>query len=175
VNQFITPDVDYFSFLRPLNELQIARLFSGFPKYLDVFRSCNVGSKTNTWCGNCAKCLFTYLILSPYIPQEKLESIFGKNLFNDVALWPLLRQLIGMTDSKPFDCIGTMDEVNAALQLTLALIPETGLPALLKLYKDSEIYSIYRNFDTETLLSSFNENHFLPEEFAVLLRSKIHA
>ena len=98
VNRFITPDIEYFSFLRPLNELQIARLFSGFPKYLDVFKSCNVGSKTNTWCGNCAKCLFTYLILSPFIPQDKLESIFGKNLFRDVNLWPLLRQLTGMTE-----------------------------------------------------------------------------
>jgi hypothetical protein len=175
VNQFITPDIEYFSFLRPLNELQIARLFSGFPQYLDVFKSCNVGSKTNTWCGHCAKCLFTYLILSPFISQDKLESIFGKNLFQDETLWPLLRQLTGMTASKPFDCIGTMDEVNVALQLAMAMIPEPGLPVLLQLYKDSEMYSRYRNFNADALLYSFNEKNFLPEEFAALLRSKIHA
>ncbi len=175
VNNFITPDIEYFSFLRPLNELQIARLFSGFPKYFDVFKSCNVGSKTNIWCGSCAKCLFTYLILSPFVPQEKLESVFGKNLLNDVDLWPLLRQLCGMTGTKPFDCIGTVDEVNAALQMTMNTIPETGWPELLKLYKDSELLSRYRNFDADTLLHSFNKNHFLPEKYEALLRSKIHA
>jgi hypothetical protein len=175
VNHFICPDIEYFSFLRPLNELQIARLFSEFPKYLDVFKSCNVGSKTDTWCGSCAKCLFTYIILSPFVPQEKLESVFGKNLLKDVDLWPLLRQLSGMTGSKPFDCIGTIDEVNAALQMTMNTIPETGLPELLKLYKDSEMYSRYRNFDTGALLHSFNENNFLPKEFETLLRSKIYA
>jgi hypothetical protein len=175
VNRFITSDMEYFSFLRPLNELQISRLFSGFPQYFDVFKSCNVGSKTNTWCGICAKCLFTYLILSPFISQDKVESIFGKNLFRDVDLWPLLRQLTGMTESKPFDCIGTMDEVNGALQMTLAMIPENSLPPLLQLYRDSEMYSRYRNFDPGALLYSFNENNFLPEEFTTILRSKIHA
>jgi hypothetical protein len=175
VNHFITPDIDYFSFLRPLNELQIARLFSELPKYFDVFKSCNVGSKTDTWCGSCAKCLFTYIILSPFVPQEKLESVFGKNLFKDVDLWPLLCQLSGMAGSKPFDCIGTMDEVNAALQMTIDKIPETGLPELLKLYKDSEIYSRYKNFNAGALLQSFNKDHFLPEEYETLLRSKIYA
>jgi hypothetical protein len=175
VDRFITSDIEYFSFLRPLNELQIARLFSGFPQYFDVFKSCNVGSKTNTWCGDCGKCLFTYLILSPFIPHDKLESIFGKNLFRDIDLWPVLRQLTGMTDSKPFDCIGTVDEVNVALQLALAMIPENRVPPLLQLYKDSEFYSRYKNFNAGALLYSFDENNFLPEEFASILRSKIHA
>jgi len=175
VNHFITPGIEYFSFLRPLNELQIARLFSEFPKYFDVFKSCNVGSKTDTWCGCCAKCLFTYIILSPFVPHEKLESVFGKNLLKDVELWPLLQQLSGMTGSKPFDCIGTVDEVNAALQMTINTISETGLPELLKLYMGSEIYLRYKNFDAGALLNSFNENHFLPGDYEALLRSKIHA
>jgi hypothetical protein len=80
-----------------------------------------------------------------------------------------------MTGTKPFDCIGTVEEVNAALQMTMDTIPETGLPELLKLYKDSELYSRYRNFDAGALLHSYNENHFLPEEFETLLRSKIYA
>jgi len=154
--------------------LQIARLFSEYPKYFDVFKSCNVGSKTDTWCGRCAKCLFTYIILSPFISQEVLESVFGTNLLREVDLWPLLRQLSGMTDSKPFDCIGTLDEVNAALQMTIKKLPEKGLPELLILYKDSSMYSQYLDIDSGALLTTFNENHFLPEEFEKLLRSKIH-
>ena len=175
MNRFITPDIEYFSFLRPLNELQIARLFSELPQYFEVFKSCNVGSKTDTWCGSCAKCLFTFIILSPFIPRDRLVSIFGKDLLNDTDLWPLLRQLTGMTESKPFDCIGTMDEVNAALQLTIKVMPGSGLPSLLKLYRDSEMYSRYSDFDPGALLHTFNNTHFLPGEFAILLRSKIDA
>jgi UDP-N-acetyl-alpha-D-muramoyl-L-alanyl-L-glutamate epimerase len=175
VRNFISPEIEYFSFLRPLNELQIARLFSVYPNYFDVFKSCNVGSKTDSWCGNCAKCLFTYIILSPFIPQETLETVFGKNLLKDINLWPLLRQLTGMTSSKPFDCIGTLDEVNAALHLTINGLPESSLPELLQLYKDSEIYFRYLDFDSGSLLTTFNKNHFLPEEYEKLLRAKIHA
>ena len=64
------PGFNYFSFLRPLSELQIAMLFSRFTDYHDVFRSCNVGSKEDIWCGHCAKCLFAYIILSPFIPPR---------------------------------------------------------------------------------------------------------
>jgi len=170
IQKFISGDIEYFSFLRPLNELQIARLFSGFPKYFDVFKSCNVGSKTDIWCGNCAKCLFTYIILSPFVAQEKLESIFGKNLLKDINLWPILQQLSGMTDSKPFDCIGTIDEVNVSLQMILKIIPEAGLPELLQRYKESEFYFKYRDYDFGDLLGGFNANHFLPKEFEKKLR-----
>ena len=172
MNKFITPDIEYFSFLRPLNELQIARLFSELPQYFEVFKSCNVGSKTDTWCGSCAKCLFTFIILSPFIPRDRLVSIFGKDLLNDTDLWPLLRQLTGMTESKPFDCIGTMDEVNAALQLTIKVMPGSGLPALLKLYKDSEMYSRYSDFDPGALLHTFNNNHFLPGRICHIVKIK---
>jgi len=174
LKKFITPDIEYFSFLRPLNELQIARLFSGYPKYFDVFKSCNVGSKTDTWCGNCAKCLFTYIILSPFISQEVLETVFGKNLLKDVTLWPMLRQLTGMTESKPFECIGTLEEVNAALQMTLKNNSGSEWPELLHLYKDSEMYPRYKDYNTGSLLKTFNENNFLPKEFETLLRSEIH-
>jgi hypothetical protein len=108
------------------------------------------------------------------VTQEKLETVFGKNLLQDRDLWPLLQQLSGMTGAKPFDCIGTAEEVNAALHMTLARIPETSLPELLKLYKSSDLYPRYKDFDSGTLLHSFNETHFLPKEYEALLRSKIN-
>jgi len=174
LKKFITPGLEYFSFLRPLNELQIARLFSGFPDYFSVFRSCNVGSKTDTWCGECPKCLFTYIILSPFIESVKLESIFGKNLLNDPGLLPVLNELAGVSQTKPFDCIGTIEEVNAALVNLIRKIPDTELPALLREYKDSEAYIRYQQFDYQSLLGTFNPEHFLPVEYENLLRSYLH-
>jgi len=175
IKTYITPEIEYFSFLRPLNELQIAKLFSEFPGYFDVFKSCNVGSKTDSWCGKCGKCLFTFIILAPFISQEKLGSIFGKNLFEDEELIPVFGQLIGKAVTKPFECIGTVDEVNAAVQMILKEYRRSELPVLLKYYRESEFYTRYLDFDTGSLLHAFNDHHFLPSSFKTLLRSKINA
>ncbi|MCD4682010.1 MAG: hypothetical protein K8R86_01895, partial [Bacteroidales bacterium] len=59
VLKYISPDINYFSFLRPLNEYKIAEIFSRYSQYFKKFKSCNVGSKTDSWCGHCPKCLFT--------------------------------------------------------------------------------------------------------------------
>lgn len=113
------PTNNYFSFLRPLSELQIAMLFSRFTQYHDVFRSCNVGSKTDVWCGHCAKCLFAYIILSPFIAPERLNAIFGKPMLDDLSLRHEFEQLTGVAETKPFECVGTVDEVNTALSMAL--------------------------------------------------------
>ena len=40
--KYLKGNVKYFSFLRPLNELQIAKIFSKYKKYHKIFKSCNV-------------------------------------------------------------------------------------------------------------------------------------
>ena len=125
------PTYNYFSFLRPLSELQIAMLFSRFTQYHDVFRSCNVGSKQDIWCGHCAKCLFAYIILSPFIEPERLDRIFGKSMLDDPALQHEFRQLTGQAETKPFECVGTVSEVLSALSMALERWYGTRRPALL--------------------------------------------
>ena len=60
--QYLTPQTRYFSFLRPLKEIQIAKLFAKFTKYHEYFKSCNVGQKNDIWCCQCSKCLFVWVI-----------------------------------------------------------------------------------------------------------------
>ena len=62
-NTYLRGSAYYFSLLRPLSEFQIARYFAGQKQYHGIFRSCNAGSRTDSWCGHCPKCLFVYLIL----------------------------------------------------------------------------------------------------------------
>jgi UDP-N-acetyl-alpha-D-muramoyl-L-alanyl-L-glutamate epimerase len=128
----ITKDINYFSLLRPLNELQIAAIFSGNPEFLRVFKSCNVGSKTNSWCCNCPKCLFTYIMLSAFVDSKQLVEVFGENLLEKESLIPLLDQLSGLTPEKPFECIGTIEEVNAALGSAAMSYCEADMPLLLR-------------------------------------------
>jgi UDP-N-acetyl-alpha-D-muramoyl-L-alanyl-L-glutamate epimerase len=174
VSAFMTDDIEYFSFLRPLNEYGIGRLFSGFPQYFDPFRSCNAGSKTGSWCGACSKCLFTFIILSPFIEPGKLTQIFGKDLLADEALIPVLRQLTGTEPVKPFDCVGTTEEVVAALYDATNHRNEE-LPVLLK-YFISEIAPVKPPpAHAGTVVQSFDNNHFLNERFLGILKSAIDA
>ena len=128
------PGFNYFSFLRPLSELQIAMLFSRFTAYHDVFRSCNVGSKQDIWCGHCAKCLFAYIILSPFIEPKRLNQIFGKAMLDDLTLQHEFMQLIGKAETKPFECVGTVSEVQQALSMAIERWYKDERPALLNDY-----------------------------------------
>jgi len=127
-----SPSFNYFSFLRPLSELQIAMLFSRFTAYHDVFRSCNVGSKEDIWCGHCAKCLFAYIILSPFIEPARLNEIFGKSMLDDTSLDLEFRQLLGLAETKPFECVGTVSEVRQALQMAVERWYKDRRPKLLE-------------------------------------------
>lgn len=173
VKRYISDDFNYFSFLRPLNELQIANIFSRYSKYHDIFRSCNVGSKTDSWCGGCPKCLFTAIILSPFIGLERINSIFGKEIFNDRGLDFYFRQLYGAEETKPFECVGTIDDVNAALGMTIKK-PGEKLPYLLRQYKSSDEYKKYQAVDLSVLLKQFDEENFLDANYKRVLMSAIN-
>lgn len=105
----------YYSHLRPYSELQIAQFFAQYPQYFEVFKSCNAGSKTDIWCCNCPKCLFAYLILSPFIDDATMIHIFGEDLLDKPSLQQYFDELTGIAENKPFECVGTVDEVNRAL------------------------------------------------------------
>jgi UDP-N-acetyl-alpha-D-muramoyl-L-alanyl-L-glutamate epimerase len=173
VSAFITPDINYFSFLRPLHELQIAKLFSGYPQYFDVFKSCNAGSRSDTWCGHCAKCLFTFIILSPFVNDDVRKKIFGYDLFDNADLAGIFDELNGTVAGKPFECIGTIDEVNLALCMTIRQFAEDRLPYLLKRYRESALYKRYNAADPRILLNSVNPRHFLSSELLNLITERI--
>ncbi len=174
VSKYITRDIEYFSFLRPLNELQIAWLFSHLPAYHGVFRSCNAGSKTDTWCCSCPKCLFTFIILSPFLGLDRLSAIFGKNLLDQPSMAEILRQFTGAADEKPFDCIGTISEVNLALCEAVRMQGEKPLPALLQLYRDSAEFEIYGKEKFHSALESWMPNN-LQEPFEDILKKALYA
>lgn len=110
--------IRYFSTMRPFAELQIAKQFAAFPQYHDVFRSCNRGSKQNIWCAACAKCLFVFSVLSPFIEYGRLCEIFGSDMLDNPALQADFDGLVGLSPVKPFECVGTVNEIRSALTLT---------------------------------------------------------
>ena len=109
----------YYSYLRKLTELQIAERFARYPAYFKVFKSCNAGSKEDKWCCNCPKCLFAYIILSPFIDDATMIDIFGEDLLDKPSLAQNFDELAGLSLNKPFECVGTIGEVNEALHRIL--------------------------------------------------------
>lgn len=172
-NKYLKVPVKYFSFLRPLNELQIAKLFSRYEKYHTIFKSCNVGSKEKEWhwCCKCPKCLFVYTILSPFLYKEKLLKIFNSDLFEDESLLETFIELAGYGKTKPFECVGTFEEVKFAISTTIKNLENKNekLPYLLQYYKN--------NFELSDLsidiTKRYNTTNNLTEELNNILKEAI--
>lgn len=111
----------YFSLLRSLSELHIARLFAEFTRYDNVVTSCNAAFKLRDpsarWCRNCPKCRFVFLAMAPFMPRARLTHIFNADLLADPAQVPGYRELLGADGHKPFECVGEVEESVVALSL----------------------------------------------------------
>lgn len=161
IKQYISPDIRYFSLLRPFSEIRIAKLFSRYKKYYTIFRSCNVGSKTDVWCGSCPKCLFVYIIMLAFMTPSDIKSIFGKDLLDDANLVSIFRGLIGLDNVKPFECVGTIEEVNVALNLIYDKhYKNSSLPYLLRYYQENYTGNSYVD---STVLTNINK-HNIPDD-----------
>jgi UDP-N-acetyl-alpha-D-muramoyl-L-alanyl-L-glutamate epimerase len=111
----------YFSLLRTLSELHIARLFAQSTRYDAVVTSCNAAFKLHDpsarWCGHCPKCRFIFLALAPFMPRARLSAIFGADLLADPDQVPGYLELLGIDAHKPFECVGEVEESVVALGL----------------------------------------------------------
>lgn len=174
VKKFLIDGIEYFSFLRPLYEIQIAKFFSSYENYYNIFLSCNEANKTysgtrkksSTWCSECSKCLFVFTILYPFIEEEKLFKIFKKNLFEDKKLKPIMLQLI---KNKPFECVGTKEESLLAFYLSFEKAKEKNYYLLDYLNKNN----YFKNIKPKKFLNNFSKKHHLPKKFETILKNEI--
>lgn len=166
-NIFGYDGIEYFSLLRPFSELQIAKMFASLTQYHETFRSCNRGSKKNVWCGKCAKCLFVFTILSPFIEYDKLVSIFGNDMLDDPDCTADFDGLAGITDLKPFECVGTKSEFNFALMSLCKKLEKDGkeLPLLCKRFREN----VDESTIDENLLKEYNALNSVPDEFLYIV------
>lgn len=124
IRNYITPDVKYFSLLRSLSEYSITQLFAGMTKYHTVFSSCNRNFAIHKdlpqthWCGECPKCAFMFIMLAAFLSKEEVVAIFGQDLLMKDSLLPVYKELLGVEGIKPFECVGTPEEVKLAFYKT---------------------------------------------------------
>ena len=171
----------YFSLLRPLYELQISQVFLDCPhfdRYAAILRSCNRGQKTNTWCGECPKCLFAFVSFYPFLAKEKIIKIFGQDFFEKKSLLDEALALVGRTEAKPFDCVGTHEESLVAFHLCVEKARKEyhKLPILLQLIWD-QILSKQHDLEQRSrqLLNDWNQNHQVPDKLEVMIKDAINS
>lgn len=137
LEKHVAADLHYYSLLRPLSELAVARQFARTDFYDAHFSSCNrnfhiLGERpVNRWCGVCPKCHFVFLALAPFMPKTRLVRIFGRNLLDDLDQAGGFDALLEFQDHKPFECVGEGRESRAAMA-TLAARAEWNEDALVK-------------------------------------------
>jgi hypothetical protein len=137
VQRHVAADLYYYSLLRPLSELAVARQFARSDRYDAHFSSCNrnfhiLGERpVNRWCGVCPKCHFVFLALAPFMPKPRLVGILGRNLLDDTAQTEGYDALLEYQDHKPFECVGEGRESRAAMA-ALAQRPEWREDALVE-------------------------------------------
>ncbi|MBM4441382.1 MAG: hypothetical protein FJ027_13270 [Candidatus Rokubacteria bacterium] len=176
VRRHLAADARFWSLLRPLYELQVVKLFSAHPRQFPVFRSCNRGSKTNAWCGDCAKCLSIYTALYPFVAEEQARAIFGQDLFARADLVPLARSLAGLTETRPLECVGAVDETLAAFHLSHAKAAATGrpLPPVLAWFAaDVAPGRPDLGATAARILADWSDRHGVPPAYAEALRARL--
>lgn len=169
-NYMLAKGPEYYSLLRPLNEWQIAKIFCMYPKYFEDFKSCNVGSKQDIWCENCAKCLYVYILLAAFLDKEQMGKIFKTDLLDNVELKNIFDGLAYDDIDKPFECVGTKEEVNLCLNIIARKYYSNtqNLPCLLQDYKllpESEY-----NMLLDKISNAWNDENNVNEEYAKLIR-----
>ncbi len=122
IEKRITRGVEYFSLLRPFSEIAITHRFANMGAYHSVFSSCNRnfhldGSHIEgRWCQDCPKCRFAALALAPFMSAEKLLAIQDADLLDQQEQLQGFKELCGLGEDKPFECVGSIAESRAAMK-----------------------------------------------------------
>ena len=169
--EFMTPSVVYFSLLRPLYEFKIVEIFSRLgKKHFRYFTSCNKNFRMSEkeprskWCRECPKCAFVFTLLSAFLPRRELVKIFSESLYDKKSLEPIFKELLGLDKFKPFECVGTPEEMILALFMAYKSGEYKGSSVMsmfekTMLNKDINILKIQRD------LMKVYSNHLIPKEF----------
>ena len=160
--------------LRPLTEIRIARAFAGMTAYHGVFTSCNRAFRLSaaanaTWCGDCPKCRFVFLVLAPFLSRKELLEIFGgRDLFADESQLTGFLELLGADGLlKPFECVGEPDECRVALALLREHDDWAGHPFL---DRDEIAALAATDAERESVFAWHDDEHFLSSALEAVVR-----
>jgi hypothetical protein len=176
VHTNIAPQVTYFSAIRELTSIGVAKLFARLPQYFEVFTSDNSVFRidpsrrpSGRWSLESPKSLSSYMLLAPWLSDEEVKRIFTIDFLNERSLSELFLELTGVAGEPPLDCVGTVEELTLSMNLLAAAGRYTDT-ILMKLAHERGIIR-EQNWEQElqTLLALQTEEALPPA-----LHNKIH-
>ena len=113
----ILEDFRYYSILKPIHDVLIFNLLREHEDLVRYTQSCNI---SKPWCRRCPKCLYVWINYMAYLDVGLVEAIFSENLGDVPENLPIFRDLLGLTDQLPFECVGQLNETRLAFELCIA-------------------------------------------------------
>jgi hypothetical protein len=161
--------ISVFSYLRPRSELWVSQQFAHLTQYHQAFRSCNrsfhqdPAQRLDHWCGRCDKCCFIDLVLAPFMDRVELEAVFAADEpLQNPANEERFRALLGLSAStKPFECVGDIDECRAATLLASRREDRAGTELLARLRAE-----LTETTPDPTSLLQPRGSHRIPDRYA---------
>ncbi|MFA7298410.1 MAG: hypothetical protein WC010_02070 [Candidatus Absconditabacterales bacterium] len=181
IGKYLSPNLEYFSLLRGMYEIKIAKVFSQYSQYFGSFSSCNNNFKIiennktteHRRCGVCPKCAFVYTTLRPFLNDEEVQKIFSQELYENKELTPLYKELLGIDGIKPFECIGTHEEVAYAMYLYYEKIKNNSqISPIMELFKDKILPTLSVNdllMIEKKLFTTYTDETNIPTKFQTIL------
>ena len=160
--------LELFSVLRPASELTVARSFARMKQYHEAFTSCNAifrldpSLRETSWCCDCPKCRFVFLVLAPFCEPGHLRDVFGCDLLDDEHQFEGFALLTATGGHKPFECVGEEEESLAAIRMLARQARWKGHIVVRRLA--AEVLPLYdaTHGDPARVLALSNE-HLVPE------------
>jgi hypothetical protein len=124
IRDHVSLQTRYFSAIRQLSSVGVAKIFAGYPQYFEVFTSDNfvfridpANRPNGRWSLESPKSLSSFILLLPWLDEKTMEKIFGINFLDEESLEPLFWSLIGVEGDPPLDCVGTVEELSLSLRM----------------------------------------------------------
>jgi hypothetical protein len=179
VKQHIAGDITYFSAIRPLTSVGVAKKFAALPQYFEVFTSDNFVFRidpskrpSGRWSLESPKSLSSYILLAPWLSEKDMTRTFTIDLMNEETLEPLFKELTGLEGHPPLDCVGTVEE----LVLSLNLAFKQGKFVNTYLMGVAETAGLIQDKDWESELNAalaLQPDSVFPAEFADKIQTEL--
>ena len=167
VQRELLAGVRYFSVLQPVHDEVIFELLARDAALAPRTHSCNL---QKPWCGACAKCAYVWLQMAAHLPPEIVDETFrGRGDIGEHAAnlrW--FRELLGLAEHSPFECVGSPAEARLALAMLAARRPlGPQLAALAAEVGPVDVAALARP------LVAIDETHGMPDEVAAAVMPQL--
>lgn len=114
VHAELAPRVTYASLFKPLYDVPIFGALRDSLDAVPATHSCNVDKP---WCERCAKCAYVWINYLAYLPVEVVQGMFRTNLLDTAENQQHFREMLGLAEHTPFECVGQVHEARLAFAI----------------------------------------------------------